>query len=269
MERYETLFAQLKNRQEGAFVPFVTLGDPGPEQSLKIIDALIEGGADALELGIPFSDPLADGPTIQGAALRAFAAEVTPAQCFEMLAAIRQKHPTIPIGLLMYANLVFSPGIDAFYAQCARVGVDSVLVADVPVEESAPFRQAAMRHNIAPIFICPPNADDDLLRQITSYGRGYTYLLSRAGVTGAENRAALPLHHLVEKLAEYHAAPPLQGFGISAPEQVSAAIDAGAAGAISGSAIVKIIERHLDEPQTMLDELKAFVQSLKAATKTA
>lgn len=139
MERYETLFAQLKNRQEGAFVPFVTLGDPGPEQSLKIIDALIEGGADALELGIPFSDPLADGPTIQGAALRAFAAGVTPAQCFEMLAAIRQKHPTIPIGLLMYANLVFSPGIDAFYAQCARVGVDSVLVADVPVEESAPF----------------------------------------------------------------------------------------------------------------------------------
>ena len=215
------------------------------------------------------SDPLADGPTIQGAALRAFAAGVTPAQCFEMLAAIRQKHPTIPIGLLMYANLVFSPGIDAFYAQCARVGVDSVLVADVPVEESAPFRQAAMRHNIAPIFICPPNADDDLLRQIASYGRGYTYLLSRAGVTGAENRAALPLHHLVEKLAEYHAAPPLQGFGISAPEQVSAAIDAGAAGAISGSAIVKIIERHLDEPQTMLDELKAFVQSLKAATKTA
>lgn len=137
MERYETLFAQLKNRQEGAFVPFVTLGDPGPEQSLKIIDALIEGGADALELGIPFSDPLADGPTIQGAALRAFAAGVTPTQCFEMLAAIRQKHPTIPIGLLMYANLVFSPGIDAFYAQCARVGVDSVLVADVPVEESA------------------------------------------------------------------------------------------------------------------------------------
>ncbi len=109
---------------------------------------------------------------------------MTPAQCFEMLAAIRQKHPTIPIGLLMYANLVFSPGIDAFYAQCARVGVDSVLVADVPVEESAPFRQAAMRHNIAPIFICPPNADDDLLRQIASYGRGYTYLLSRAGVTG-------------------------------------------------------------------------------------
>lgn len=164
MERYENLFAQLNDRREGAFVPFVTLGDPGIEQSLKIIDTLIDAGADALELGVPFSDPLADGPTIQNANLRAFAAGVTPAQCFEMLALIREKHPTIPIGLLMYANLVFNNGIDAFYARCEQVGVDSVLVADVPVEESAPFRQAALRHNIAPIFICPPNADDDLLR---------------------------------------------------------------------------------------------------------
>jgi tryptophan synthase alpha chain len=267
MERYETLFKQLKERKEGAFVPFVTLGDPSPEQSLKIIDTLIEAGADALELGIPFSDPLADGPTIQNATLRAFAAGVTPSQCFEMLATIRQKHPTIPIGLLMYANLVFSRGIDEFYAQCEKAGVDSVLVADVPVEESAPFRQAALRHNVAPIFICPPNADDELLRQIASHGRGYTYLLSRAGVTGAENRAALPLHHLVEKLTEYHAAPPLQGFGISAPDQVTAAIDAGAAGAISGSAIVKIIEKNLDKPAVMLEELGAFVRAMKAGTR--
>lgn len=267
MERYDNVFEELKSRQEGAFVPFVTLGDPGPEQSLKIIDTLIEAGADALELGIPFSDPLADGPTIQNATLRAFASGVTPTQCFEMLAAIRQKHPTIPIGLLMYANLVFNRGIDEFYAECARVGVDSVLVADVPVEESAPFRQAAMRHNVAPIFICPPNADDELLRQIASYGRGYTYLLSRAGVTGAENKAALPLHHLVEKLAEYHAALPLQGFGISSPDQVTAAIDAKAAGAISGSAIVKIIEKNVDKPEQMLAELKAFVTAMKAATR--
>lgn len=267
MERYESLFARLNDRKEGAFVPFVTLGDPGVEQSLKIIDALIEAGADALELGIPFSDPLADGPTIQSATLRAFAAGVTPTRCFEMLAAIREKHPGIPIGLLMYANLVFSKGIDAFYAQCEKVGVDSVLVADVPIEESAPFRQAALRHNIAPIFICPPNADDDLLRQIASHGRGYTYLLSRAGVTGAENRAALPLHHLVEKLKEYNAAPSLQGFGISAPDQVSAAIDAGAAGSISGSAIVKIIEKNVAQPEQMLTELKTFVSGLKAATR--
>lgn len=267
MERYASLFTQLNDRKEGAFVPFVTLGDPSVEQSLKIIDTLIEAGADALELGIPFSDPLADGPTIQEATLRAFAAGVTPSQCFEMLALIRQKHPTIPIGLLMYANLVFNKGIDEFYAQCEKVGVDSVLVADVPVEESAPFRAAALRHNIAPIFICPPNANDELLRQIAANGRGYTYLLSRAGVTGAENRAALPLHHLVEKLQEYNAPPALQGFGISAPEQVTGALEAGAAGAISGSAIVKIIEKNVAAPEQMLSELKAFVSAMKAATR--
>jgi tryptophan synthase alpha chain len=267
MERYNQLFQRLSAKKEGAFVPFVTLGDPTPELSLKIIDTLVAGGADALELGIPFSDPLADGPTIQGATLRAFAAGTTVAQCFEILAAVRQKYPELPIGLLMYANLVFSKGIDNFYAQCEAVGVDSVLVADVPVEESAPFRQAAMRHNVAPIFICPPNADDNLLREIASHGRGYTYLLSRAGVTGAENRASQPLNHLIDKLREYHAAPPLQGFGISEASQVKEAIAAGSAGAISGSAIVKIIERNQNDPDTLLAELKAFVSDLKAGTR--
>ncbi|MDI9221957.1 tryptophan synthase subunit alpha [Pantoea sp. EA-12] len=267
MERYNQLFQRLSAKKEGAFVPFVTIGDPSPELSLKIIDTLVEGGADALELGIPFSDPLADGPTIQSATLRAFASGTTVAQCFEILAAVRQKYPELPIGLLMYANLVFSKGIDNFYAQCEAVGVDSVLVADVPIEESAPFRQAAMRHNVAPIFICPPNADDDLLREIASHGRGYTYLLSRAGVTGAENRASQPLHHLIAKLSEYHAAPPLQGFGISEASQVKEAIAAGAAGAISGSAIVKIIERNQNDPTTLLAELKAFVSDLKAGTR--
>ncbi|MEQ9857123.1 tryptophan synthase subunit alpha [Pectobacterium versatile] len=268
MERYQQLFNRLSEKKEGAFVPFVTLGDPSPGQSLKIIDTLIAAGADALELGVPFSDPLADGPTIQDANLRAFAAGVTPDQCFEMLAAIRQKYPEIPIGLLMYANLVFSNGVDEFYQRCAQVGVDSVLVADVPVVESAPFRTAALRYGIAPIFICPPNADDELLREIASYGRGYTYLVSRAGVTGAEKRAQLPLNHLVAKLNAYHAAPPLQGFGISDPAQVRETLASGAAGAISGSAIVRIIEKNLNQPDVMLSELHAFVSEMKAATRS-
>lgn len=267
MERYQQLFAELKERKEGAFVPFVTLGDPTPALSLEIINTLIEAGADALELGIPFSDPLADGPTIQDATLRAFAAGVTPTVCFEMLAEIRKKHPHIPIGLLMYANLVFHNGIDEFYQRCAEVGVDSVLVADVPLEESTPFRQAALRHGIAPIFICPPNADDALLQGISAQGRGYTYLLSRAGVTGAETRAQLPLHHLVARLGELSAPPALQGFGISEPSQVKEALDAGAAGAISGSAIVKIIETNHHHPDVMLKKLHDFVSGMKAATR--
>lgn len=267
MDRYDRLFQRLAANKEGALVPFVTLGDPSPALSLQVIDALVAGGADALELGIPFSDPLADGPTIQSATLRSLTAGTTTAQCFEILAAIREKYPELPVGLLMYANLVFNRGIDNFYAQCAAVGVDSVLVADVPVEESAPFRQAAMRHQIAPIFICPPDASDDLLREIASHGRAYTYLLSRAGVTGTEKRGSMPLQHLIARLREYHAAPPLQGFGISEPDQVKESLAAGAAGAISGSAIVKIIERHHNQPEVMLAELKTFVSTLKAATR--
>lgn len=184
-----------------------------------------------------------------------------------MLANVRQKHPNIPIGLLVYVNLVFNRGIDAFYAECARVGIDSVLVADVPVEESQPFRQAAMRYHIAPIFICPPNAENKLLMDIARHGEGYTYLLSRAGVTGTEQGAFKPLQHLVETLANFQAPPALQGFGISTPAQVAVAIKAGAMDAISGSAIVKIIEKHREDDVAMLNELRAFVMSMKAATR--
>ena len=267
MERYSQLFERLHSLNQGAFVPFVTLGDPDAELSLKIIDALIAGGADALEIGIPFSDPLADGPTIQNANLRAFKSEITPTICFELLSRVREKHPTIPIGLLVYANLVFSNGIDNFYCRCQNAGVDSVLVADVPMRESKPFREAALAHNIAPIFICPPNGDDALLQDIGQYSRGYTYLLSRAGVTGTEKRADIPLTHLIDQLKRHNAAPALQGFGISEPAQVSEAIKNGAAGAISGSAVVKIIENNLSQPNIMLSELKNFVSNMKAATQ--
>ncbi|MBI6550395.1 tryptophan synthase subunit alpha [Xenorhabdus lircayensis] len=267
MERYKQLFKKLQNQNQGAFVPFITLGDPNPELSLEIIDTLISGGADALELGIPFSDPLADGPTIQNANLRALSSKVTPTLCFALLAKIRVKYPDIPIGLLIYANLVFHDGIDEFYRRCKGAGVDSVLVADVPLSESSPFRSAAMKYDIAPIFICPPNADNDLLREIASFGRGYTYLLSRAGVTGSENRAIQPLTHLVDKLEEYHAAPILQGFGISEPAQVTTALNSGAKGAISGSAIVKIIEDNLHQPKIMQEKLMAFIHVMKKATQ--
>ncbi|WP_392563289.1 tryptophan synthase subunit alpha [Orbus wheelerorum] len=264
--RYEALFSQLAKENRGAFVPFVAIGDPTPELSLQIIDTLITAGADALELGIPFSDPLADGPTIQDANLRAFAGGINVAKCFDILAKVREKHPTTPIGLLIYANLVFKGGIDTFYASCEKAGVDSVLVADVPISESAPFKAAALKHGIAPIFICPPNANDDVLKGIAANGQGYTYLVSRAGVTGTENKANKPLTHLISKLIEFNAPPAIQGFGISTPEQVNETIKAGAAGAISGSATVKIIADNLDNPAIMLDKLATFVKVMKAAT---
>lgn len=269
MSRYQTLFDRLNAAGEGAFVPFVTLGDPTPAQSLKVIDALVAGGADALELGIPFSDPVADGPTIQGATVRALAAGTRSATCFEMLTQIRQKYPELPIGLLVYANLVYKPGPANFYAQCVAAGVDSVLVADVPVEMAAPFKAAADEAGIASIYIAPPNGNDDTLKAVAEMGSGYTYLLSRAGVTGTETKAGMPVDSLLARLKEFGAPPCLLGFGISSPEQVHAAVQAGAAGAISGSAVVKIIEQHLDDDQAMLDALTTFVRNMKAATREA
>lgn len=266
MKRYQQMFDRLNREQRGAFVPFVTIGDPSPELSFEIIKTLIDAGADALELGIAFSDPIADGPTIQGANIRALAAGATPAISFDIIAKIRAYDANIPIGLLLYSNLIMARGIDSFYQQAAQAGVDSVLIADVPLHESKPFRQAAIKYGVAPIFIVPPNIDDEDLRQIASYGRGYTYLLSRAGVTGTETVAAMPTSELISKIRSYNPAPPLLGFGISTPEHVTDAIKSGAAGAISGSAIVKLIEQYQKQPAELLAQLKQFVSKMKAAT---
>lgn len=193
MSRYESMFERLNEKNQGAFVPFVTVCNPNPEQSLKIMETLVEAGADALELGIPFSDPLADGPTIQGANIRALDSGATPDICFDLIGKIRAKYPELPIGLLMYANLVYARGIDSFYQRCANAGIDSVLIADVPTNESQEFVEAAKKHGIEPIFIAPPTASEETLKSVAELGGGYTYLLSRAGVTGAETKANMPV----------------------------------------------------------------------------
>lgn len=267
MDRYTTLFANLEKKNEGAFVPFVTIGDPDKKTSLEIIKTLIEAGADALELGIPFSDPLADGPTIQEANIRALDSKVTPDHCFDILKDIRAKYPNVPIGLLLYANLVYANGIENFYQKCKDAGVDSILIADVPAHESKDFLEVAKKTGIQQIFIAPPDATDELLQTISKLGSGYTYLLSRVGVTGAETAANLPVETVLAKLKEYNAPKPILGFGISKPEQVKEAIRAGATGAISGSATVKIIQENLDDKEKMLSKLKSFVEEMKKATR--
>ena len=267
MSRYQQTFATLNEINQGAFVPFVTIGDPTKELSFDIIKSLIDGGADALELGIAFSDPIADGPVIQAANIRALENNITTEESFEVIRKIREYNADIPIGLLLYSNLILAQGIDNFYKTAKEVGVDSILVADVPLHMSKMFRQAAANADIEPIFIATPNADDDTLRQCASYGRGYTYLLSRAGVTGTETKAKMPADSMIAKLREYNAAPALLGFGISTPEDVKSAISSGAAGAISGSAVVKIIQHNLDNPTMMLTELEQFVREMKTATQ--
>jgi tryptophan synthase alpha chain len=262
MSRYRDMFGRLGN--QGAFGAFVMLGDPSLEASGAILDALVEGGADMIEVGIPFSDPIADGPTIQAAADRALAGGATPAACFEILRAFRARHSDVPVGVLTYANLVLARGRDAFYRACAGAGVDSVLVADAPVMEAEPFAAAARAHGIDPVLIAAPNTPEATLRRVAELGQGYTYCVARAGVTGTETEMALNHGTLLETLKRHDAPPPVLGFGISRPEHVRAALDAGAAGVISGSAIVKLIESEADA----IGAVRAFVATMKEATMT-
>jgi len=257
--RYQSMFVRLDN--QGAFGAFVMLGDPDLESSARILDALVEGGADMIEVGIPFSDPIADGPTIQAAADRAIAVGVTPADCFRLLRDLRARHPVVPVGVLTYANLVLARGRDDFYRHCAEAGVDSVLVADVPAFEAEPFAAAARAHGVEPVLIAATNTPRETLARVSKLGGGYTYCVARAGVTGAETEMKLDHGALFKALAQEGAPPPVLGFGISTPDHVRAALAAGAAGVISGSAIVRIIETEPDP----LPALRGFVASMKAA----
>lgn len=261
-DRYAKMFERLAGH--GAFGAFVMLGDPDLATSAAILDALVEGGADMVEVGIPFSDPIADGPVIQAAAVRAIENGATSAACFELLANFRSRHSDTPVGILTYANLVINRGRDAFYSACADAGVDSVLVADVPAREAEPYVEAATTYGIAPVMIAATNTPDTVLAQLAALGRGYAYCLARGGVTGAGTTMTLDHGRLFATLAEYQAPPPILGFGISSPNHVRAALGAGAAGVISGSAIVSIVAEH---GPLAADLVRAFVAEMKAATR--
>ncbi len=259
--RYAAMFDRLGGR--GAFGAFVMLGDPDLATCADILDALVEGGADMIEVGIPFSDPIADGPVIQAAGVRALANGATSAACFQLLTRFRTRHPAMPVGILTYANLVANRGRDAFYRACADAGVDSVLVADVPAREAAPYVDAATAHGIAPVMIAATNTPDAVLGEVARLGRGYTYALARGGVTGTGTAMRLDHGALFATLASLGAAPPILGFGVSTPDHVRAAIEAGAAGVISGSAIVSLIAEH---KAAAANPVRVFVTSMKAAT---
>lgn len=280
MSRYPEMFRRLSEQDEGAFVPFVMLGDPTAELSEAVIEALIEGGADALELGVPFSDPVADGPTIQRAHIRALEARVGLRESLQVVRRVRERHPDLPIGLLIYGNVPFAVGLEEFYRLCANSGVDSVLLPDVPVREGDAFSTAAHAAGVDPVYIAPPSASTSTLDGVARRSRGYVYAVSRVGVTGTERASStVGLAESVARLRADAAAPVLLGFGISTPQQVAEAIAAGADGAISGSAIVRIIEEHVPallsgetaERQAALaslhDELVIFIAAMKAATR--
>ncbi|WP_343153140.1 tryptophan synthase subunit alpha [Buchnera aphidicola] len=268
MSRYKNMFNyQKKLRNEGMFVPFITVGDPSFDIFLKIVDALIKKGANALELGIPFSDPMADGPIVQNANLRAFKAGINIQSCFSLIFKIRDKYPNIPIGILVYANIIFKYKISNFYTKCNNIGIDSILIPDVPIEESLPFYEESLKNNISQIFICPPNANEIFLKKISSYAKGYIYILSRPGVTGIHQKSYSINKDMITKLKKYSSIPLLQGFGIHKTEEIKNSIKMGMSGVICGSILIKIIEKYSTETKTMIKKIKEKTEFLKLSTK--
>ena len=259
MSRYANMFDRLRQRGEAAFGGFLMLGDPDLETSAAMLDALVEGGADMVEVGIPFSDPVADGPVIQAAARRALEAGVRVGDSFDQIAAFRAKHPDIPVGILTYANLVMAR--TGFMRDAAEAGTDSLLIADVPALEAEPFVREMEQSGIEPVLIAAANTPDATLKSIARLSSAYTYCVSRAGITGTHADAQFD-RSLLRRLAEVASPPPVLGFGISRPEHVRAAIDAGAAGVICGSAIVRLAAESRSP-----DKVAAFVATMKDATR--
>ena len=278
MSRYDDLFARLDTAGEGAFVPFIMLSDPSPEEAFQIISTAIEAGADALELGVPFSDPVADGPTVAESHLRALDGGATVDSALEQIKRVRAAYPEVPIGMLIYGNVPFTRGLDRFYQEFAEAGADSILLPDVPVREGAPFSAAAAAAGIDPIYIAPANASEKTLEGVSAASKGYIYAISRDGVTGTERESSTDgLSAVVDNIKKFDGAHILLGFGISSPQHVADAIAAGASGAITGSAITKIIASHCEgehpNPSTIRDmdglkkDLTEFISAMKAATK--
>ena len=254
MTRYSAMFERLG--REGALGAFLMLGDPDFETSARLLDAVVEGGADMVEVGIPFSDPVADGPVIQAAAKRALDAGVRVSDCFELMAGFRARHPHVPLGILTYANIVVARG--GFMRDAAEAGADSLLIADVPALEAEPFVREMEQAGIEPVLIAAANTPDATLQRIARPSKAYTYCVSRPGITGTHAGGEFD-RGLVQRLEKAGAPPPVFGFGISEPEHVSSALKTGAKGVICGSAIVDRVNRDAD--------VAGFVKLLKLATR--
>ncbi len=267
MNRINKLFENLKSRRKAALIAYVMGGDPNPSYTTKIAAALIKGGADILELGIPFSDPIADGPTIQAASLRSLNAGTTPKMVIEMAREIKKKHD-IPVVLMTYYNPVFKMGLEKFFGLAKDCSVDGVIVPDLPVEEAGDYRKAARSFEIDTIFLAAPSTSEERLANIVNCTSGFLYLVSHFGVTGTKSVVQKSTIGLVKRVSSFTKGRVslAVGFGVSKPEHVQGLVKAGADGVIVGSVFVNIISKNLATSEMMLAELTEATRQLKSAT---
>jgi len=261
MSRIGAAFDRMRDERRVGLVTYVTAGDPSLERTADIVRALDRAGADVIEVGVPFSDPLADGPVIQRACERALAAGATLDRILQIIEAVR---PSIraPIVLFSYANPIYRMGFGTFAARAAAAGVDGVLTLDIPVEEAGPIRGALLAHDLDPIYLLSPTTTAERARQAGELGRGFLYLISRAGVTGARASLAHGLPAMAARVRELSRLPLAVGFGLSRPEHVRA-VAAVADAAVVGSALVSVIAEAGDTPG-LVPRVEQYVRWLRS-----
>ena len=260
--RLADTFERLRAEGRPGLVTYTTAGDPDLARSGEILVALDRAGADVLEVGVPFSDPLADGPVIQRATERAIAAGTNLRGVLSMIAAVRGKI-SAPIVLFSYANPLLRMGVDAFAAEAARAGVQGVLALDLPIEEATEFRATLAAGGLDTIFLLSPTTTEARIRKAAELGRGFLYGISRLGVTGARDSVAAGAEDMVQRIRRQTAMPIALGFGISKPEHV-AEVGRYADAAVVGSALVSLVAETAGRPDA-IGRIEAYVASLKRA----
>jgi tryptophan synthase alpha chain len=263
MSRLQAAFARLRETRSPGLVTYVTAGDPDLTRSPGVLRALARGGADVIEVGVPFSDPIADGPAIQRASERALAAGSDLGAALDLVRRVRAEVPA-PIVLFTYVNPVLRMGAGAFVTRAAEAGVDGVLLLDLPIEESADVQQALDGRGIDQIFLVSPTTTDGRLREAARLGSGFLYAISRLGVTGARASVAATAAPLVERIRAVSRLPVALGFGVSRPEHV-AEVTHFADAAVVGSAIVQVIAEANEQGADVGGAVEAFVRWLKGA----
>lgn len=260
--RIDSTFARLRETQQKAFVAYVAAGDPNFETSLEIIRSLADSGADIIELGLPFSDPLADGIVNQLAAERALKSGMTTARSIELIRRFRETHQT-PIVLFTYLNPVFTYGFEKFHHDASAAGADGILLLDLPPDEAALNKDLAIGAGLKHIRLIAPTTPAERVKILAESSEGFIYMLSRSGVTGSHGGPSANIPAQVAAIRQHTDTPICVGFGISTPEQ-AAEIAKSADGVIVGSAIVKQVELH---PNSAAEAVRAFATPLIAATK--
>lgn len=262
MKSYRDVFSELSKQKRAALIPFFVIGDPDVDTSLAVVQAAVDAGADILELGIPFSDPIADGPTIQKADVRAMRSGMNVRKALDFIRRIKA-YKDVPIGLLMYYNLVRHYGLDAFFKDFHEAGVNSVLVADLSIDDADEVAGPAAATGLDTVFMVTPNTHPERIKRIASRTTGFIYTVSLLGVTGSRETLSDTVEELVRRLKDVADVPVCVGFGVSKPKHAQSIARAGADGVIIGSRLVGMIEDHLGRPQEAVAEIGQFLQQVK------